>query len=37
MSAPALPLAPDREVALRHLKLRRIREIAPETLQAAKT
>ncbi len=36
MSAPAPPLAVDLEVALRRLKLRRIREIAPETLQAAK-
>jgi len=36
MSAPAAPLAADLETALKRLKLRRIREIAPETLQAAK-
>ncbi len=36
MSAPATPLAPDLEAALKRLKLRRLREIAPEVLQAAK-
>jgi DNA replication protein DnaC len=36
MSAPASPLPPDLQAALRRLKLRRIREIAPEVLQAAK-
>ncbi|MDI9597952.1 MAG: IS21-like element helper ATPase IstB [Acidobacteriota bacterium] len=37
MSAAAAPLAADLEAALRRLKLRRLREIAPEVLQAAKT
>lgn len=37
MTAPASPLAPDLVAGLKRLKLRRIREIAPETLQAAKT
>lgn len=37
MSAPAPPLAPDLVAGLKRLKLRRIREIAPETLLAAKT
>ena len=36
MSAAALPLAADLEAALKRLKLRRLREIAPEVLQAAK-
>jgi DNA replication protein DnaC len=36
MSAPAPPLAPDLVAALKRLKLRRVREMAPETLQAAK-
>lgn len=36
MSAPAAPLAPDLEAALKRLKLRRLREIAPEVLQTAK-
>lgn len=36
MSAPAMPLASDLEAALKRLKLRRLREIAPEVLQAAK-
>lgn len=36
MSAPAAPLAADLEAALKRLKLRRIRELAPEVLQAAK-
>jgi len=36
MSAPAAPLAADLQAALKRLKLRRIREMAPETLQAAK-
>lgn len=37
MTAPAPPLAPDLVAGLKRLKLRRIREIAPETLLAAKT
>lgn len=37
MTATAPPLAPDLVAALKRLKLRRVREIAPETLQAAKT
>jgi len=37
VSAPAPPLAPDLVAGLKRLKLRRIREIAPETLLAAKT
>jgi len=37
MTAPAPPLAPDLVAGLKRLKLRRVREIAPETLQAAKT
>lgn len=37
MTAAAPPLAPDLVAGLKRLKLRRIREIAPETLQAAKT
>jgi DNA replication protein DnaC len=37
MTAAAPPLAPDLVAALKRLKLRRVREIAPETLQAAKT
>jgi len=37
VSAAAAPLAADLEAALRRLKLRRLREIAPEVLQAAKT
>lgn len=37
MSAAAAPLACDLEAALRRLKLRRIRELAPEVLQVAKT
>lgn len=37
MTTAAPPLAPDLVVALKRLKLRRIREIAPETLRAAKT
>lgn len=37
MSAPAPALAPDLVAGLKRLKLRRIREIAPETLVAAKT
>ena len=37
MSAPAPALAPDLLSALRRLKLRRIRELAPEVLQTAKT
>jgi DNA replication protein DnaC len=36
MSAAAPPLAPDLVAALKRLKLRRVREMAPETLQAAK-
>ena len=36
MSAAATPLAADLEAALKRLKLRRLREIAPEVLQAAK-
>ena len=36
MSAAAAPLAADLEAALKRLKLRRLREIAPEVLQAAK-
>ncbi|HEY8865690.1 MAG TPA: IS21-like element helper ATPase IstB, partial [Solirubrobacteraceae bacterium] len=36
MSAPAAPLAPDLEGALRRLKLRAVREQAPEVLQTAK-
>lgn len=37
MSAPAPPLAPDLEAGLRRLKLARIRALAPELLQTAKT
>ena len=37
MSAPAPALAPDLEEALRRLKLARIRALAPEVLQTAKT
>ncbi|HWO70670.1 MAG TPA: IS21-like element helper ATPase IstB [Actinomycetota bacterium] len=37
MTAAAPPLAPDLVAGLKRLKLRRVREIAPETLQAAKT
>lgn len=37
MSAPPVPLAPDLEAGLRRLKLARVREVAPEILQAAKT
>lgn len=37
MTAAAPALAPDLVAALKRLKLRRVREIAPETLQAAKT
>jgi DNA replication protein DnaC len=37
MTAAAPPLAPDLVATLKRLKLRRVREIAPETLQAAKT
>ena len=38
MSAPTpTPLAPDLEAALKRLKLRRIRQLAPEVLQTAKT
>jgi len=37
MTAVAPPLAPDLVAGLKRLKLRRVREIAPETLQAAKT
>jgi DNA replication protein DnaC len=37
MTAAAPPLAPDLLAGLKRLKLRRVREIAPETLQAAKT
>lgn len=37
MTAPAPALAPDLVAGLKRLKLRRVREIAPETLQAAKT
>jgi len=37
MTAAAPPLAPDLVAGLKRLKLRRIREIAPETLAAAKT
>lgn len=36
MSAPAAPLAPDLEQALRRLKLRAVRTLAPEVLQTAK-
>lgn len=36
MSAPAAPLAPDLERGLKRLKLRRVRELAPEVLQTAK-
>lgn len=36
MSAAAAPLAVDLEAALKRLKLRRLREIAPEVLQAAR-
>ena len=36
MSAPAPPLAPDLVAGLKRLKLRRVRQMAPETLQAAK-
>jgi len=37
MTAGAPPLASDLVAGLKRLKLRRVREIAPETLQAAKT
>lgn len=37
MSAPPVPLAPDLEAALRRLKLARVREVAPEILQTART
>jgi DNA replication protein DnaC len=36
VSAAAIPLPTDLEAALKRLKLRRLREIAPEVLQAAK-
>ncbi len=36
MSAPAAPLAPDLEQALKRLKLRAVRQLAPEVLQTAK-
>ena len=36
MSAPAVALAPDLERALRRLKLRAVRQLAPEVLQTAK-
>lgn len=37
MSAPAAALAPDLVTGLRRLKLARIRAIAPEVCQTAKT
>lgn len=37
MSAPPVPLAADLEAGLRRLKLARVREVAPEVLQTAKT
>ena len=37
MSAPAAALAPDLEAGLKRLKLRRMRELAPELLATAKT
>jgi DNA replication protein DnaC len=37
VSASAPPLAPDLAAALKRLKLARVRRIAPEVLQAAKT
>jgi DNA replication protein DnaC len=36
MSAPAAPLAPDLERALKRLKLRAVRQLAPDVLQTAK-
>lgn len=37
MSAPPAPLAPDLEAGLRRLKLARVRQVAPDILQTAKT
>lgn len=37
MSAPAKALSPDLTVALKRLKLRAFRQLAPEVLQTAKT
>jgi len=37
MGAPARALAPDLTVALKRLKLRAFRQLAPEVLQTAKT